>query len=402
MEEAQEARELRAAALGAPATEAEAEAVALPGSATAAGAASASGSADPSPAAAAAPRPQDVVGAVSRRAVPIGGSDSDADADGEGGGSADRRRMFGLVDFQDPGAPPAGSGSASGKKKKRSGGRPKRRWCAKEFDTQMGRYTCSTDGMYIVKLAVSGLGDRSPFVSLVHKHALGGTTYDQVDAQTGVAGQMVHLRREDEVSVRLTALPDATGAELRAVEQLGGTLSIELCMRKRKRRDEFAEAGEEAAAGRAASVAGSAARPSGGGSKASRRRERKKRASAPAPTATAAAAPGGDAKAASAPAAASGSAAAGPDVTAMATDSETDRGESDGTGSDTEWSEGFSSDDDERRATRLPKRNLTRVPHQSNSLHCQSLIFPARGRFERLLASTGMRRLAREVSAVTV
>ena len=121
---------------------------------------------------------------MSRRAVPISGSDSDADD--EGSGTADRRRMFGLVDFQEPGAATGSGSAAAGKKKKRGGGRPKRRWCAKEFDTQSGRYTCSTDGMYVVKLAVSGLGDRSPFVALVHRHALGGTTFDQVDAETGV------------------------------------------------------------------------------------------------------------------------------------------------------------------------------------------------------------------------
>ena len=143
------------------------------------------------------------------------------------------------------------------------------------------------------------------------------------------------MRRGDVLSVRLTAVADATRAELRAIERIQGTLSVELCMRKRKRVDEFAEEGEaaqmqtEAAQGRA--------------SKASRRRERKRRVtrtSVPAEQTT-------------------GSRGS----TEMSTStSETDHiearacSESDHTGSDTEWSEGFSSDDEERRKARPPKR----------------------------------------------
>ena len=145
-----------AAAAAAPAHAASA-AVGSTGDPAAAPATTATASAD----AAAAVRPQDVVGAVSRRAVPLSDSDSDSDDDDGGGGGrgasggrgdvVECRRVFGLVDFEQPGSGQASGGSgaagSSAKKKRRSGGRPKRRWCAKEFDTQTGRYTCSTDGM---------------------------------------------------------------------------------------------------------------------------------------------------------------------------------------------------------------------------------------------------------------
>ena len=138
------------------------------------------------------------------------------------------------------------------------------------------------------------------------------------------------MRRGDVLSVRLTAPPEATSTDLRAIERVGGTLSIELCMRKRKRVDDLAEEGESAA-----SVLTCAALASHDkASKASRRRERKRRSTAP-----------------PAPAAS---------MTALPREPEHDEtracSESDHTGSDTEWSEGFSSDDEDRRKTRQPKR----------------------------------------------
>jgi hypothetical protein len=194
----------------------------------------------------------------------------------------------------------------------------------------------------VVKLKVSGLGARPPFVALVHKHSLGGATYDQVDSETGAAGRMLHMRRGDVLSVRLTAPPDATSADLRAIERVGGTLSIELCMRKRKRVDDLAEEGESSAAS-VLTCAALAKAPHDTASKASRRRERKRRTAGP--PAPAVPTPG------SSPAAS---------TTALPREPEHDEAracsESDHTGSDTEWSEGFSSDDEERRKTRQPKR----------------------------------------------
>ena len=92
-------------------------------------------------------RKQDVIGAVSRRAVLQSDSDGeDAGADGEPP-TETRRHRFRLVDFE----PQEGGGqtatTASGQKKRRGSRGVRRRWCAKEFDTEAGRYTCSTDGM---------------------------------------------------------------------------------------------------------------------------------------------------------------------------------------------------------------------------------------------------------------
>eukprot|EP01043_Picozoa_sp_COSAG02_P071021 COSAG02_NODE_12813_length_1488_cov_1.141829_2_plen_143_part_00 len=92
-------------------------------------------------------RKQDVIGAVSRRAVLQSDSDGeDTGADGEPP-TETRRHSFRLVDFE----PQVGGGqtatTASGQKKRRGSRGAKRRWCAKEFDTEAGRYTCSTDGM---------------------------------------------------------------------------------------------------------------------------------------------------------------------------------------------------------------------------------------------------------------
>jgi hypothetical protein len=158
-----------------------------------------------------------------------------------------------------------------------------------------------------------------------------------VDSETGAAGGMLHMRRGDVLSVSLTAVPDATSTELRAIERVGGTLSIELCMRKRKRVDDFAEEGDSSAA---SAVTGAALVPHGKTSKASRRRERKRRAAGPAvPTAD------------SGRATSTIPSALEPDHEEISACSESEH-----TGSDTEWSEGFSSDDEDRRKTRPPKR----------------------------------------------
>lgn len=152
---------------------------------------------------------------------------------------------------------------------------------------------------------------------------------------------MLHMRRGDVLSVRLTAAPGATSAELRAIERAGGTLSIELCMRKRKRVDDFAEEGESPAV--VVQTSPALAAQGRATSKASRRRERKRRAAGQPSPATRTT---------------DGSTAT--DATAQALEpssSEMSAGsESDHTGSDTEWSEGFSSDDEERRKARPPKR----------------------------------------------
>ena len=275
-------------------------------------------------------RPQDVVGAVSGRVVPLGDSDEEDGGGGEGaGGRGDPGpRRFGLVDFT---APAAGGGSR--RRGKRRGGGAKRRWCAKEFDAEAGRYTCSTDGHYIVKIAFQEpLGDRAPFVSLVHHHALSGTTFSHVDGQSCVAGGMLHLRCGDSLSVQLVALPDATQTEIRKLERLTAVLSIELCMRKRKRTHDFDESGESSSGEAGAQAAAQPAQR--GASKAALRRRRKKKAAAAASAAAAAEAESGTAMEGAA----------------------SDASGSDHTGSDTEWSEGFSSDDESVRAARLPKR----------------------------------------------
>ena len=275
--------------------------------------------AEPAASAGSSMRPQDVVGAVSGRVVPLG-RDSD-DEDGDPG-----PRRFGLVDFAPPGGAAPGGSRRRGK---RRGGGAKRRWCAKEFDAEAGRYTCSTDGHYIVKIALrEPLGDRAPFVSLVHNHALSGTTFSHVDGQACVAGGMVHLRCGDSLSVQLVALPDATQTEIRKLERLTAVLSIELCMRKRKRTHDFDESGESSSGEAGAQAAAEPAQR--GASKAALRRRRKKKAAAAA------------AAAATAASAMEGAAS--------------DASGSDHTGSDTEWSEGFSSDDESVRAARLPKR----------------------------------------------
>lgn len=334
-------------------------------------------------------RKQDVIGAVSRRAVPQSDSDGeeDAGADGQPPGET-RRHMFRLVDFEPAVGGSQGGATASGQKKRQGSRGAKRRWCAKEFDTEAGRYTCSTDGMCkqdshstlystgmfgvkfsahtlrvgsgnqssaellmnsaclrfdsadVVKLKVFDLGNRPPFVALVHRHSLGGTTYDQVDSETGTAGGLLHMRRGDVLSVRLTAVPDATSTDLRAIERIGGTLSIELCMRKRKRVDDFAEEGDPSAA---SAAIGAAVAPQGKTSKASRRRERKRRAAGP----PAPAVPTAD----SSRATSTIPSALEPDRDEISACSESDH-----TGSDTEWSEGFSSDDEDRRKTRPSKR----------------------------------------------
>jgi len=271
-------------------------------------------------------RPQDVVGAVSGRVVPLG------DSDEEDGGGGEGARRFGLVDFA-PGGSKGGSKGGSRRRGKRRGGGAKRRWCAKEFDAEAGRYTCSTDGHYIVKIAFQEpLGDRAPFVSLVHNHALSGTTFSHVDGQSCVAGGMLHLRCGDSLSVQLVALPDATQTEIRKLERLTAVLSIELCMRKRKRTHDFDESGESSSGEAGAQAAAQPAQR--GASKAALRRRRKKKAAAAASAAAAAEAESGTAMEGAA----------------------SDASGSDHTGSDTEWSEGFSSDDESVRAARLPKR----------------------------------------------
>ena len=90
----------------------------------------------------ASPRTQDVVGAVSRRTVLQSDSDDD-----DAGTSEPRRHMFRLVDFEPPARLGLAPSATTSGKQKRRGSRGAKRWCAKEFDTESGWYTCSTDGM---------------------------------------------------------------------------------------------------------------------------------------------------------------------------------------------------------------------------------------------------------------
>ena len=299
------------------------------------------------------PRPQDVVGAVSTRAVPLDASVLSDECDSAAGSV---RRVLALVDWEAAAtaaaaaattAASARAGKSKGKGKKPRG-RPKR-WCAKEFDPASGVYTCSTDGVYLVALSVEERGgrggaaaDRLPsdsfFATLHQGHACGSTSdnYDHVDATTGRAGKLVHLRAGDTLSVRLLIAADASEADLRGVDRVAATLAIELCQRKRKRAidsdsdddDHSTTKGQDAHQVKRRVIAKGKRRVAAKNPDPQHARQQ----DAVAPGAVA------DAEAAA---------------------------DADTTGSDTEWSEGFSSDDEameERRSARPPKeaRRLAR------------------------------------------
>lgn len=274
-------------------------------------------------------RPQDVRGAVSRRVVPLALSDDDED-------DSSSTLAFGFVDYTAAAsldaaatalskAPPPAA-AAGGSKKRRGGGGSKgrRQWCSKDFNTELGVYTCSTDGHYYVRLDVAPPPAATPplFFTLVLRHTLGGTSHEHAaPGSSGCStGKLFWLRRGDQVSARAThasAGVVVAPVALRALEAgLAATLNVELCMRKRKRGDEFREEDDDPDS---ETTAAAAAIASGKAVKGRRRREKKLRARKQAAAATAA-------------------------VAAEQPSDDVD-GDSSGTGSDTEWEEGFESSD---------------------------------------------------------
>lgn len=195
----------------------------------------------------------------------------------------------------------------------------------REFDTATGAYTVSADGYFLLRARVEAPAEarrEQAFVALAVIYPDGAEHIEHVH---GDAGLLLHLRTGSAVSVRLLrCAPDgdasaapACGAAstprgLAAAGPVGMRvhLSVELAMRKRKRAADLEEDEEEE---RLAS--------------AQRRRAARQRS---------AAGLGGHADA--------------------------DDGSSH-TGSDTEWSDGFSSDNEERRAARPPRR-VRRVARQ--------------------------------------
>ncbi|KAG8461011.1 hypothetical protein KFE25_010762 [Diacronema lutheri] len=176
--------------------------------------------------------------------------------------------------------------------------------CPREFDPALGLYTVSVDGHFLVRLTIDQApsGGARGFVALVVTHPRGDEYVEHV--VRGHAGALLHLRAGAAISARLlpadgepSALPGCARAQL----------SVELVMRKRKR---AADLEEDEADERAARIERRAAR-------ATRRR--------------ASTAPGG--------------------ARGASGDSSSER-----TGSDTEWSDGFSSDDEARRAARSAPR----------------------------------------------
>jgi hypothetical protein len=215
----------------------------------------------------------------------------------------------------------------------------------KEFDSQEGTYTVSVDGIYLVNVRVvmghvsSGgeekLNDVQPggeqkcagqietgvlrrhtaedklSVLLVISDSCSGIdTFHEVSATCGTSGRLVHLSRGDKVSVQASpaVVTDSkgSGAAIRV------SISIELAMRKsasRKRKRDAA--GLDLIESEGCEL-----------TRKQRRKIEKRRAEAAAAAAAA--------------------------------------GMSSGTGSDTEWEDGFSSDDDSKVAKRREARRLKR------------------------------------------
>lgn len=163
-----------------------------------------------------------------------------------------------------------------------------------ELNAAAGLYTASVDGMYVVDVLPSHrLASEVGFITLVQRHAATGTSvHTHVDPWIG---GLVQLRENDTLCV--VARPvDEDGAASRLVHALSDTsvsLRVQLAMRKKKRAEDLADLDEQEAEAAARAAA-------------------KRKRQAP--------------------------------------------GEEEGTGSETEWSEGFSSDDDARRQARPPKR----------------------------------------------
>lgn len=171
--------------------------------------------------------------------------------------------------------------------------------CPREFNPITGTYTVGVDGHYLLRAVITQTNSdaREPaFVVLVVKFASGDEHVEHIGKNSG--GTLLHLRAGAVVSLRLLPppaffAPDNPGMRVE--------LSIELAMRKRKRAADLEEDADEERSARAER-------------RASRAKQRR-----------------------------------------LAEEDEGGSSRS-GTGSDTEWSSGFESDDDARRAARPPPR----------------------------------------------
>jgi hypothetical protein len=190
----------------------------------------------------------------------------------------------------------------------------------------------------------------------------------------GFEGGLYHLRRGDVLYIHAAAAEGADSAPLgRVLQRVTVRWRVELAMRKRKREPRAAEADEQGGAGgqaegQAEAVDGLEA--DGGMRKAARSTHRAKgsgaencRGDCAAAEACARAGAGGSA----------GERRSGNREAILATvsgvrDAHGGAFQLSSTGSDTEWSEGFSSDDDARRSSR-PPRHLRVLARQAREVH---------------------------------
>ena len=165
------------------------------------------------------------------------------------------------------------------------------------FDARAGVYACSVDGNYVVRVSSGEAASDDSFLVLERSHVRGGRTCSHV-AGAG-SGSLMHLRAGDTILLRLVGTAPLPARPLAGPVRL----AISLAMRMRCREPEgLLDEGE--------------GEDEGGGRGASRKADAKRRRG------------GGAASPSSAPE----------------------------TGSDTEWSEGFSSDDDATRRERPPPK----------------------------------------------
>ena len=173
-----------------------------------------------------------------------------------------------------------------------------------ELDALAGVYTASVDGMYVVGVWPSQRLDSDVgFLTLVQRHAATGTSVHRHVDGSSCDGGLLHLREKDTLCVVASPVESggAAGRLASALRGMSVSLRVELAMRKRKRAEDLADLDEQEAEAAARAAAKAVAKRKRG-------------------------------------------ALAAPDE------------EEEGTGSDTEWSEGFSSDDEARRQARPPKR----------------------------------------------
>lgn len=167
------------------------------------------------------------------------------------------------------------------------------------FDARAGVYACSVDGNYVVRVSSGEAASDDSFLVLERSHVRGGRTCSHV-AGAG-SGSLMHLRAGDTILLRLVGTAPLPARPLAGPVRL----AISLAMRMRCREPEgLLDEGEGEGEGE------------GGGRGASRKADAKRRRG------------GGAASPSSAPE----------------------------TGSDTEWSEGFSSDDEATRRERPPPK----------------------------------------------